>query len=242
MQVCLDMKRLPRPAYTLIEILIALTLLVALAAITVPSTIRLMGDRAVQAAGEAVRVQISNTRLLALETGLDYQFRFEPGGRRCVTVPVDLDTTGGIAATTTSQSGPVAIVRTPAGAAFKRPRRILGELPKGFRFSTGSGLGTAIVAGAATTNVGGQTVQAGEKLPEALFAGLTNSGELAAIAWSPAMSFRPVGTSLDAVLVVDDGRGRKMPVRVRGLTGTATAGPMESMAVKAGRTAKGAGQ
>jgi len=110
-----------RRAMTLIEVMLVLSILVALAGLSYPSIDRLLEQLAMDEAVSPVRNQLSRTRTRALDAGLTWQFRFEPGGRRYVAVPYEFDEIEGDDQQQQSQ--------------LELLPRVSGQLPEGFSFS-----------------------------------------------------------------------------------------------------------
>lgn len=191
----------PRAAYTLLELLLALAVISVLAGVTVPSALRMFADSKLSDAAERVRNLVGQTRLHAINTGEQYQFRFEKDGRRFVQLPVELPP-----ATTDTTSAPT--------ATLVRPPRVLGELPEGMRFE-------ALVMDAAAT-----TDPVGSALTPELFQGLPKAQDLVSLAWSAPLVFSADGSASDSSWLVVDPRKQSIKVEVRGLTGAATLGAM----------------
>jgi prepilin-type N-terminal cleavage/methylation domain-containing protein len=197
-----------RPAFTLIELMLVLTVIGVLAAVAWPSVLRLQADHELSSAAEQVRQLLAQARMKSIHTGLAYQFRFEPNGQRMCVVPfeneqptVDATTTG------TQTTSPVP--------------RFSSQLPKTIAFAL-----------ATTTSLSNVGTLPGQKLPDTAFQGLPEVAELAAVEWSAPQVFLPEGTSQDATLTLADRRGHRIDVQVRGLTGAATIGPMRQEAVR----------
>jgi hypothetical protein len=122
---------------------LVLALLAAALAVSYPYVSRLFASHQLYQAGELVRVRMMQARVLAAETGLVYQFRFEPNGQRFILLPGDAQAfdAGGAATKSTK-----AVVRA-------------GLLPGTINFDSSQGFSGA----------GGGTIAESwvEKLPEA---------------------------------------------------------------------------
>ncbi|MBI1348463.1 prepilin-type N-terminal cleavage/methylation domain-containing protein [bacterium] len=182
-----------RRGYTLVELLLALALLGVLASVTVPSAMRLFFRSQLTGAMEDVRAQLAGTRVRAIESGLVYQFRFEPEGRYYMSVPFERE----IEASDPNATG------TGATTGIGKFTRFAGQLPDGFRFvdcCSGSGA------------IGGE-------LDAAVFGELPNADELANVSWSPPILFYADGSAGDAAFELVDGQAQYVKLQVRGLTG-----------------------
>jgi type II secretion system protein H len=73
--------------FTLFEMLLVVGLVAVAAALAWPAAQRLYETHPLQQAAEQVRARLAWTRVHALQTGLAYQFRFEPGGSHFLAVP-----------------------------------------------------------------------------------------------------------------------------------------------------------
>ena len=82
-----------RTAFTLLELLVAIAILVLMAALVAPNVVNQMRETRVAQAAESIRDIISRSRTLALDAGIDYQFRYEPNGRKFVVLPMELEPT-----------------------------------------------------------------------------------------------------------------------------------------------------
>lgn len=74
-------------AYTLIEILLAVMIIVILTSLAASPLIRSWRDQRTGAAAEDVRAILAGTRILALDRDETWQFLFEPGGTHYLRVP-----------------------------------------------------------------------------------------------------------------------------------------------------------
>ena len=76
-----------RPAFTLVEVLIVLALLATVAAAVAPAALRVFEGYGLKRSAEAVRDDLTRARLSAVQEGVEYHFRTEPGGARWVVIP-----------------------------------------------------------------------------------------------------------------------------------------------------------
>ena len=82
---------LSRRGFTLFEMLLVLAVLAAAIGISWPALSRSYQTQRLRQAAEVVQVRMMAARVHALDTGLTYQFRCEPGGRRFVAIPAEQD-------------------------------------------------------------------------------------------------------------------------------------------------------
>ncbi|HET6425142.1 MAG TPA: prepilin-type N-terminal cleavage/methylation domain-containing protein [Planctomycetaceae bacterium] len=190
-----------RSAYTLLELLLALAVISVLAGVTVPSALRMFADSKLSDAAEKVRNLVGQARLNAVNTGEQYQFRFEKDGRKCVLIPVEIPL---VAAEQTASMTPATVP----------PPNVLGELPEGMRFEL-----LAVDTGSATDATG-------PPLAPELFQGLPKAQDLVSLPWSAPIVFSADGSANDANWLVVDQRKQSIRIDVRGLTGAATIGAM----------------
>lgn len=182
-----------RRGYTLVELLLALALLGVLASVTVPSAMRLFFRSQLSGSMEEVRSQLAGSRVRAIESGLVYQFRFEPEGRNYISVPFERET---------EASDPNA-TGTGATTGVGKFTRFAGQLPEGFRF---------VDCCSGTGAIGGE-------LDESVFGELPSAGELSGLEWSPPILFYADGSAVDAAFEVVDNNAQYVRMEVRGLTG-----------------------
>jgi len=189
-----------RGAFTLLEMMLVLVVLVTMAGLAWPSLSRLYADRRLQEAAELVRVKLTAARVHALDSGVTYQFRFEPGGRRFLVV-ADEDDSELIAA-------------VDRGGQTEGQRAVLwvaaAQLDEGFAFDTRG----VVVAGTQ------------HSLAQRL-AGLPEAVEFRDAQWSAPLYFYPDGTSSDSELRVLDEYGQQIVIYLRGLTGGVTVSRVE---------------
>lgn len=125
----LRFRRAAPRAFTLFELLLVLAVLVLVAGLAWPSLARLHAHHQLRQSADLLGVRLSSGRVHAVESGLIYQFRFEPGGRRFLLVPFDEEQV--------AADDPTA----------RRAVRTVGMLPGQCKFEGGEGFtdkGTAI--------------------------------------------------------------------------------------------------
>ena len=199
--------------YTLLELLLVLAILVAVAGAVTPTVVTRMGEYRLKQGAEAARFAMAATRIHAIDLSSVYQFRYEPGGRRYLAVPTDSDAV--TAAQTSKQSS------LPGGL----PRSYIeyGILPENIAFQ-------AAPAPASTGSIGArsdaQTPAWSDNAWTTALARVPNASDFNSAAWSPPIVFRADGTAIDAAVNVVDGHGDGFQVKVRELTGEVSLGPL----------------
>lgn len=78
-----------RSGFTLFELMIVLAILVAVTAMAAPPMMERIRSGRVQEAAENVREVLNAARTYAIDTGVDYHFRFEVGGNNVVAIPAE---------------------------------------------------------------------------------------------------------------------------------------------------------
>lgn len=184
--------QLKRRAYTLLEVVLALAIIMSIAAISWPKLMHWLEDRKLAESAEAVQISLSKARIWSIDTSLTYQFRMEPGGRFFLVIPYE----------------PEFAIADQSGQAVVDPsmaRRMLsGELPEGLEFK-------ALTA-----------VAQSEQLANDLLTGLPNAAKLTQVRWSSPILFYADGTATDSTVLMKDERENEYRVTVRGLTGAAS--------------------
>ncbi len=190
-------------AFTLLELLLVLAILAILDGMSQPSVERYLVETRLRESVRHLRQVVGGARAKAIETGLVYQFRYEPGGRRYIVLPQELPETS--AAAGVAQASPSGKkVKTPTGS---------GQLDESCFFA---------VPKAFTTQPGQIVV---ERLSMDVLALLeTSSFGLNDVTWSTAVRFYPDGTADDVSLEVENENKLTMNVSVRGLTGVVYTG------------------
>lgn len=193
----------PRPnssGFTLFEMLLVLALLVSLLAVTFPTLGRLQVEYQLKQGAELVRLQVTSARLHALESGIDYQFRYEPGGKHFLAVPADYQAV---------QAQATAAKNNPSGAATAGYWKTQGEFQVKVKFS----------ADASKLLNSQSQAQAPQPLPPEFLVGFENSGALTSVVWSPPLIFKPDGSAQDFAVEIENEAGAYVTLEVRGITG-----------------------
>jgi prepilin-type N-terminal cleavage/methylation domain-containing protein len=178
-----------RSAFSLIELLIVLALLAAVAAITTPTLISEMRNNQVFEAGETVREVLAESRKYAIDSGIDYEFRYEPGGQYFVVIP--------------SEDEPSNANSMQDDSSVANYVSVSGELPENFQIR-------------AMEDSAGESV---ESLPPETFGQLENALQLSQKTWSRPILFHFDGTAQDFQFRVSDDERRTVEISIRGLTG-----------------------
>ncbi len=180
-----------RPSYTLIEVLLALAIVMTMVSLVWPSLTRLFVDHQLKSAVDRVRVNLSGTRLHALNSSQTYQFRFEPYGQKYIVIPHELQEAS-VTQSTVSNSG------GQEGA-----YRFIGQLPENMTFQPLD-----------------STEYIVERLSADWVSGLASSEDLTDVSWSTPVLFYPDGTATEAEFqIVDSSTNQLIRLYVRGLTG-----------------------
>lgn len=80
-----------RSGFSLLELLIVIGLLVVVGAIAVPGFISRLRDSQVMRAADSVREVLAEARTFAIDSGIDYQFRYEANGQYFVVLPTEIE-------------------------------------------------------------------------------------------------------------------------------------------------------
>eukprot|EP00913_Durusdinium_trenchii_P010866 g10195.t1 len=174
---------------------LVLSILVILAAMALPLVLESFRENRLRDSTNEVYQELANTRLHAIDAGLAYQFRFEPGGRNYLIIPYERD----------ADDSSASVGGTDAVSA-KRPR-VSRRLPAGFKFDVED------------ADNGASTELEVTKIHQELLDMVPDGAELRDIQWSPPILFFPDGSSQQASFIVVDDKQRYMRLSVRELTG-----------------------
>lgn len=190
---------LRRSGFTLFEMLLVLALLVAVLAMTYPTLARLRLEHQLKQGAEMVRLQLASTRLHALESGMDYQFRYEPGGQNFVAVPAELMAIQAQAAAAQSSGN---------GAAPALYWKTQGMFTVKVKFSATSSDSMASLPP--------------QPLPKEFLVGFEKPDDLSRLSWAAPLVFKADGSARDFAVEIENDDGKYVVLSVRGITGGAT--------------------
>src|SRR5258706_2598466 len=130
-----------RDAFTLMEMLLVLAVLVLIAAIVVPSFKYTLQDQRLRSAADTVRTEWNKAHIKAMKTGRIHVFRYEPGGRKFEIEPysADDDTADGVGGSKSQFGQPAAAPQTapPRGQGKDGPHARRYQLPEGIKLLEG---------------------------------------------------------------------------------------------------------
>ncbi len=183
-----------RAGYTLLEMILVLMVLAVVSGVTLPMMVHVYANSQLKRAVEQVRVKLASTRVRAVDTGLTYQFRYEPEGRHFVVIPFErLEGNGGVGDADTVATETLRTIYS-------------GQLPEEMFFR-----------GA----IEGQPVG---KLGDESFVGMDDARQLADVDWSIPVLFFSDGSSTQAAFEVHNDNKQFIQLAVRDLTGSVRVG------------------
>lgn len=80
-----------RSGFTLLELMIVVAIILAVTAMAAPGMMERVRSGRVEEAADAVSTMLANARTQAIDTGVDYHFRFELNGQCFVAIPAEVD-------------------------------------------------------------------------------------------------------------------------------------------------------
>ena len=187
---------MPRKGFTLIEMLLVLAIIVAIAALAAPAMRGLIHSARLRAAADTVRTEWTRAHVKAMKTGRIQVYRYELGGAKYSVQPW-------IAGDDAIESS------TPMAAGFE----VADETQDSANVGEGHELpeGTMFVSGDAAAESRSTAIE-----QTAMDATQFESE------WSRPILFYPDGTTSDAFVVVANENKVGIQVNLRGMTGTAT--------------------
>ena len=190
-----------RPGFTLVEVLLVLSLMVVFGALAWPALRYPLANQRLRAAAEQIRVEWTRARLAAIKAQTPYVFRFVPGESRYTVEPWG----SSVLATAAIPGG--WDVTPSQGTAWDTEIAVTTAektLPEGVVF------------------VGGTSER--DTRAEAVVEEMTTVLGPGAFAWAETIIFFPDGTATDAEVILENDQGRQITVWLRGLTGVVQVG------------------
>jgi len=187
-----------RAAFTIFELLVALAILVTALAVSWPALNRIRMEYRLRQGGQLIQARMAGARVHAIDTGFDYQFRYEPGGQRFIVIPYDQQA--------------LALQTTATGAGTRPPAKLVGRLPS-----------TQTHFDAAST--GGSTPQT---IPAEWLSGIHDADQFTGVNWSAPLLFHADGTAAAAQVAIRDKQSRVVTVSIRALTGSISVSKIEN--------------
>ncbi len=198
MSTTLTIRSTSRRGITLLEMLLVLGLLVAIAALTMPSVSRPLENHRLRKSADLIRGEWQKARAKAMEAGRTYVFRYEPEAAGYQVEPWYSDEDFLESSEITGMGTPGSSATTTSAMFFNDAPAALKQLPEGIVFITSD---TA------------QDVRA--MLDMSGTEGMQNQDTT----MSSPIFFYPDGTSSTAQLLVKNPRERYVKLTIRGLTG-----------------------
>ena len=194
---------LARRAFSLLELLVVLAILVSLATMATPQILTLIREGAVYEAADYVRDSMAEARRYAIETGIDYDLRYEINGSTIVILPAEKELEA-------DEDQGYSDTEEYYRATLQLPEEITLEVPDGVQVESErlqpSDFGSP-------TEIGDSD---GVDIP--------SPAQLADKTWSTPVRFRFDGTADDFELLVKSEEGLVSKVKLRGLTGSIRTG------------------
>jgi type II secretory pathway pseudopilin PulG len=195
----IDCWRPRRQAFTLVEVMLTLCLMVIIAGLAWPVLIGGFANQRLRGAADQIRAEWVAARVEAMDSGRTYLFRYTPDdGRFCL---------------------------EPHAAAESADDPVFNDSFDGA--SGGQGYAGGPRPAAENTLPDGVTFVASETAPDpraALIESQSSAGDLLEVGWSEPIFFYPDGTASTARLVLRNQNDRRIQLSLRGLTGVVTIG------------------
>jgi prepilin-type N-terminal cleavage/methylation domain-containing protein len=201
-------------AFTLVELLLVLSIIVVAASVAVPTYEGLISGRRIFNAVDSIQLELQRTRLEAIRTGQAQMFRCRVGSGEYVVQPwlqSSDDVEGSVGATFVTQFGQTLeteAVGGMVGASLPDPTEGQKTLDEGIVFADAQ----------IQSDMRAMSQMSTTEVTAAAISG-----------WSPPILFYPDGTTSTVHLVVQNEAGRRFAVQIRGLTGEAKVVAMASI-------------
>jgi prepilin-type N-terminal cleavage/methylation domain-containing protein len=195
-----------RRAFTLIEMILVLSIMVVAFSIALPTYDGMVSSRKIFNAAETVRLELQRTRLEAIKTGQAQVFRCQIGQTQFIVQPW-------MRASDSVEASAGATIVTDLGQAIETESTAQGVVSEAADVTAGQKSLEEDVMFASADIVNDMRALSEQSLGDTMQASATG--------WSQPILFYPDGSSTTAHVVVQDIRGRRMAIQLRGLTGEA---------------------
>lgn len=218
-----------RAAFSLLEIILVLSVIAIAAAIVLPIVSALFSDYEIERAAERLQGRILNTRLRAITLGVPYVFVYVPETRQYLTAACEPHQSDPSSPSQTSgafqtSSGDL-VSNTYDAAQFELPDELRflttdASVANGTRSVDELPAGTGDAPPSSLLNSGALTSErAGLQMPSSRTAGILALSGLNLPGITQALVFYPDGTTDDATVRIAHANGRYVELTIRGLTG-----------------------
>ena len=205
-----------RKGFTLLELLLVLALLVVMAGFSWPALRGPAANARLRDAARQLRANWAETRLDAMQQGTTFAWRYAPAKSRYARAPYTLPpwiNEEDRGAELRSNQSPRAEVRAT----------VIDRLPDDVSFAEPDLLDSLHDAG-----FGSDVDRAGGDSPLLDDSTLSLGGFDDWSQWSDPILFYPDGTTSDSIVILRDERGRSISIALRGITGTASLGRVQT--------------
>jgi len=207
-----------REGFTLLELLLVLALLVVLAGLSGPALRGPAANARLRDAARQLRAHWSEARIDAMQQGTTFAWRYAPEGSRYARMPfatppwIDTEDHG-------------AELRSNQAPRDEARATVVDQLPDQVSFAEPDRF-----AGSHDTDLDGDLDSGNIHRDDPLLddSASLNEGFDDEAGWSDPILFYPDGTTSDSVVVLRDERGHSLRVALRGITGTATLGRVQT--------------
>ncbi len=208
----LSSRKSARAGFTLLELLLVLSVLIAVAAVSAPAIFGPLQNYRLRKAGDVVRARWARARNEAMKSGRTLMFQFEPGQAGFQVVPYYSDADY-LESNQLFQTGMVA--NQQPSSATVGTSVVQEQLPENVRFIGLEGI--VSIRDLTTTQAAQYQVGTTLNTPSLATGGATALGATAA---TPVL-FYPDGTTSTVQLVLGNEQGQFLLVKLRGLSGVA---------------------
>jgi prepilin-type N-terminal cleavage/methylation domain-containing protein len=227
--VCNRRALVARNAYTLIELLIVMAVLAAVAGLTLPAIRGPMDKSRLTGAAKQVQAAVAKSRSLAIREGAAVQFRYQIFGSRFVIERCPAPVTAPIMVMSATEG----MNSTPSGLTVESAAGVdstAGNLADTSALSTDAAMTAVLREGVLPTGVTFAPATSSELISEDITSiaatemtvGASDTSTMSApvVQWSEPIRFEPSGRMNDETIILQGQRDFRISVVLRGLTGT----------------------